>query len=164
MADYRVMITGSREFTDKEIIREALKEARLRAGGQRIVVVHGGAQGADKLAGKLAELSKNAIAEEWPALWRRAPKDLFPENTGKNDHSNSSLPPYYRDEAIYQAANSSWSSDYIRAAGFARNEAMLESGIDEVLAFRKSGAANKGTNGAIKAAERLGIKVRASGG
>lgn len=159
MADYRVMITGSREFTDKEIIREALKEARKRAGVKRIVVVQGTARGADSIASDLADVSKNAVSEPWPALWRRAPNGVFPENTGPSGHSNPNLPPYYRDEALHQAGNSKWSPDFDKRAGFSRNEAMLESGVDEVLAFLKIGASNRGTNGAIKAAKKLELPI-----
>lgn len=156
---YRVMITGSREITDASLIRSALSEARARALDRPMVIVHGCARGADSIASKLAEVSDNAQAEPWPALWRRAPQDLFPNNNGPAGHSNPKLPPYYRDEALYQQDNAKWSPDYDRAAGFARNEAMLESGIDEVLAFLKSGAANRGTKGAINAAKRMGLTV-----
>lgn len=157
---YRVLITGSREFTNRKLMRSALSEARQRADGRHMIVVHGGARGADSLAESLATISKNAEAEVWPALWRRAPTDLFPDNTGPAGHSNPKLPPYYRDEALYQDAHSRWARDFDRAAGFARNEAMIESGIDEVLAFRKQGALNKGTNGAIASAKRSGLTVR----
>lgn len=157
---YRVLITGSREFTDNTLMRRALSEARQRAQGRHMTIVHGGARGADSIAAELARISKNADSEPWPALWRRAPEDLFPDNVGPAGHSNPNLPPYYRDEALYQDEHARWSADYDRAAGFARNEAMLESGIDEVLAFLQHGAANRGTKGAIRAAERLGLTVR----
>lgn len=125
-----------------------------------MVIVHGCAREADSIAARLADVSDNAQAEPWPALWRRAPQDLFPNNTGPAGHSNTNLPPYYRVEALYQQDNAKWSPDYDREAGFARNEAMLESGIDEVLAFLKSGTANRGTNGAIRAAKRMGFTVQ----
>lgn len=157
---YRVLITGSRDFTDREAMRSALQGARKRAEGRHMTIVHGGARGADALAAELATVAKSADPELWPALWRRAPEGTFPENTGPAGHSNPKLPPYYRDEALHQHEHSRWSPNFDRAAGFARNEAMIESGIDEVLAFRKADAANRGTDGAIAAAKRHGLTVR----
>ena len=52
----RILITGSREWTDREAIRRALIEAGQSAGvhPQAVTVVHGGARGADRIAAELA--------------------------------------------------------------------------------------------------------------
>ncbi len=50
---YRILVTGSRQWTDRQSIAAALLEARDNSGSEdehRIVVVHGGARGADLLA------------------------------------------------------------------------------------------------------------------
>lgn len=52
----RILITGSRDWADRDVIRRAL----IRAGQdahvhpQGVTVVHGGARGADQIAGELA--------------------------------------------------------------------------------------------------------------
>lgn len=52
----RILITGSRDWTDRETIRAALRSAgqAARTHPQGVVVVHGGARGADTLAGEIA--------------------------------------------------------------------------------------------------------------
>ena len=49
---FRILVTGSRDWTDSDAIAHALLEARDNAIGadHRCVVVHGGARGADLLA------------------------------------------------------------------------------------------------------------------
>jgi len=50
----RVLVTGGRNWTDETAIYDALKElveVAQRFGGEKIVVVHGGARGADMGAG-----------------------------------------------------------------------------------------------------------------
>lgn len=174
-AAYRVMITGSREWArelfnghklradwsvmpsvQRDLMVTALRGARERAGGRHLVVVQGDASGADRLSGVLAERSPNCHPEAWPALWQRAPEGLFPLNVNGAAYGN--LPPYYRDEALYMSTQRR-SPGYDPRAGFARNEAMLASGVDEVLAFFADGAANKGTQGAVTSARRLGLPV-----
>ncbi|WP_292716222.1 SLOG family protein [Microbacterium sp. 13-71-7] len=164
-APYRVMVTGGRIYgTDpthgaeqRTVMLNALRGARARANGRRMVLVHGAASGADAMAARLTEHSHNAEAEAWPALWRRAEPGLFPHNTDGPRVGN--LPAYYRDEALFVASHPG-RGNYDKRAGFARNEAMLASGVDEVLAFFAEGAANKGTQGAVNSARRLRIPVR----
>ena len=47
-----------------------------------------------------------------------------------------------------------------KAAGFIRNQEMVNAGADICLAFLKSGAANRGTKDCIGRAEAAGIPVR----
>jgi len=71
MKPYRVLVTGSRDWTDFLAIDKALgAEQGLAALDARpLVVVHGGALGADRMAHAWAK--KNGVAyERHPALWR----------------------------------------------------------------------------------------------
>lgn len=62
----RVLVTGDRNWTDKQAIREALVNVRART------VIEGGARGADKLAREAGkELRLNV--EEFPAHWTHSP-------------------------------------------------------------------------------------------
>lgn len=68
----RILVTGSRNWTDREVIRKALRDAGQAAGRhpQGVVVVHGGARGADTIAGELAR-EFGCMVEVHPAEWTR---------------------------------------------------------------------------------------------
>lgn len=76
MPTARLLITGSRNFGnqgsfDIALMRTALKDARCRlanAGFDRIVLVHGGARGADQLAAAVGK-SMGFVLEPHPAQW-----------------------------------------------------------------------------------------------
>ena len=52
----RILVTGSRNWTDKVTIAQAIREAWLVAGRPYgVTVVHGGARGADYIAGVYAK-------------------------------------------------------------------------------------------------------------
>lgn len=59
----RILVCGSRYWTDRDIIREAL-ELQPRDS----VVVHGAARGADRIAGEVARELGMAV-QEYPADW-----------------------------------------------------------------------------------------------
>lgn len=62
----RVLVTGSRNWNEKLPIHAALDEELRRHG--HLVVVHGGAAGADAIAGQWAR--SNSVTEEvHPAQW-----------------------------------------------------------------------------------------------
>lgn len=69
---YRILITGSRTWTDRDAIRRALVKAGQDAGvhPQAVTVVHGGARGADRMAADLAREFGCAV-EMFPADWDR---------------------------------------------------------------------------------------------
>ncbi|MFC4245121.1 DUF2493 domain-containing protein [Gryllotalpicola reticulitermitis] len=71
-APVRILVTGSRELTDRELVRAALNAAvrDLRAAGHLgpVVVVHGDARGADRIARDLAR-SARVADEAHPADW-----------------------------------------------------------------------------------------------
>lgn len=74
MNDVRVLITGSRKFTDRSIIANALTAVFRAHGGARLIVVHGAANGADSIAGAIARANPEHLVEErHPANWRPDP-------------------------------------------------------------------------------------------
>lgn len=163
---YRVLITGSRDFgadlrtpgsksrfrddwttvpsPQRDAMVAALRGARARAGGRPMLVVHGAANGADRLSGMLAQRS-GCATEEWPALWRR--------------EDGSIRGGYDRAEALRVRSVYSPGADYYRGAGPERNRAMVEAGADECLAFMAVGAKNIGTKDCMKVATAAGIPV-----
>jgi hypothetical protein len=63
----RILVTGSREFRDTDLARRALAEAKSVLPG-KLIVVHGGARGADRLVAELARDAGRRV-EAWPADW-----------------------------------------------------------------------------------------------
>lgn len=68
MTDYRVLITGSRNWTDEKKIERAIQIATLGQSKSRTVIVHGAAKGADRIAGTIAE-GMGLHVEAYPADW-----------------------------------------------------------------------------------------------
>lgn len=73
MRNYRVLVTGSRDWTDREVLMARLDEsldAALRAG-MPMVLVHGACpKGADNLADQWARL-RDVTTEPHPADWSK---------------------------------------------------------------------------------------------
>jgi hypothetical protein len=69
-ASLRILITGSRFWTDEDAIRQAITIAARGVSSHKITVVHGGARGADTIAGRVAE-SFDIDVEVHQANWRR---------------------------------------------------------------------------------------------
>lgn len=66
----RVLVTGSRTWTDRDALFDALVQIAERFAGSEIVLVHGAAkQGADKLAAEWAETRQAITPEPHPADW-----------------------------------------------------------------------------------------------
>ena len=77
MSALRILITGSRHWADERAIESALLGATYNVPGDRITVVHGGAAGADRLAGKLAD-EWGMNVEVHPAEWDKHGKAAGP--------------------------------------------------------------------------------------
>jgi hypothetical protein len=80
-SSYRILVTGSRSWTDYDVIRAEIGlvvTERIAEHGEsypRIVVVHGGAQGADLLAARAARelrLRQEPHRADWQKYHRRA--------------------------------------------------------------------------------------------
>lgn len=68
---FRILITGSRHWTDKVAVSDALRQAWMDAGKpSRVVVVHGGARGADYIADVYAKRS-GFVTEPHEADWKK---------------------------------------------------------------------------------------------
>jgi hypothetical protein len=76
----RLLVTGSRTWTDRQVIYDALYEAYQELGGpaEQIVLVHGAAKGADLIAS--SEWSRNAGMDQEPhrAMW-----EMFGKKAGR---------------------------------------------------------------------------------
>ena len=69
----RVLICGSREWYDPDPMWREVLEVRESSGLE--VIIHGGARGADKLAGAIAKQLKIKVMEfpaEWDAFGKKA--------------------------------------------------------------------------------------------
>ncbi len=116
----RIQITGSREFTDYDIVSDAIYDAASGAIDlDSVTIVSGNCPtGGDRLAEQVAE-NNRLMLELHPADWEK----------------------------------------YGKRAGFIRNAEMIDLQPDVVLAFKKRGAGNKGTQMTIDLARRKGIEV-----
>lgn len=82
----RILVCGSRDYAD----RDAMTEVMYRFG-KGTVVIHGGARGADKMAGEIAAFLRYEV-EVYEANWARDGKRAGPMRNqrmldeGKPDH------------------------------------------------------------------------------
>lgn len=121
MSEIRILVTGSRTWTNRNLLGMELIQAAVELAGDSntpITLVSGACpRGADRIAEEHAERWGWTI-ERHPANW---------EAHGK-------------------------------AAGFIRNQAMVDLGADACIAFRRGGS--RGTTHCGQAAERAGIPTR----
>lgn len=71
----RVLVFGSRDWTDREAVDREVTSIAERTRGQVITIVHGGARGADRMAGAAARkhrLRELVYPAQWARLGRRA--------------------------------------------------------------------------------------------
>lgn len=79
MSDRVVLVCGGRDYADRERVRQVLLEGHLR---ERIgLLVHGGADGADRLADEWARANCVHVAEV-RALWSHLGKAAGPIRNG----------------------------------------------------------------------------------
>ena len=105
----RVLVCGGRDFTNLDLVRKTIDSF-----GKDVIVIHGGAQGADSLAGAVAK-ELGLQLEVYPAQWAK----------------------------------------YGKAAGPIRNQQMLDSKPDTVIAF----PGGKGTKDMVTRATNNGVPV-----
>lgn len=110
----RIIVCGSRDFDDRTVIRAFMQQLTVRRRiwpDERIVIVHGAARGADRIAAEEAETCGFEV-EAHPVDWRVKPD----------------TPKW----AIRRRQNG---SPYDARAGLLRNEHMLSLGCTRVAAF-----------------------------
>ncbi|MFF7949091.1 SLOG family protein [Streptomyces griseorubiginosus] len=142
MTTYRILITGSRNWTDRRTIEDTLTAAGALAiaSGQRLTVVHGACPtGAD------------AIAQEWADWHREHGQPIDIERHPAQNHPTEDFGPW-------------------PAAGPKRNAHMVNLGADACFAFigpctsrrcqRPSPHPSHGASGCAGLAEAAGIPVR----
>lgn len=71
----RILITGSRYWTDYGAIYDAIRNETR--GNRHVTIIHGGASGADHLAGLVAQ-NLGLKSEEYPAQWQFHGKSAGP--------------------------------------------------------------------------------------
>lgn len=131
----RVLVTGGRNYSNKEAVARALKAVWLKSKHDCMVVIQGGATGADKLAREWC--GENYVRyENYPAKW------------GDLTHPDAVIRKR-KDGTVYDAK-----------AGPRRNKRMLDEGQpDLVLAF----PGGEGTAGMVRLAKAAGVPVQFEG-
>ena len=66
----RILVCGGRDFTDEELVNRILNQFYNEHGQEYITIIHGGAKGADSLAGKWGKESGVPV-EVYPADWKK---------------------------------------------------------------------------------------------
>jgi hypothetical protein len=120
---FRVLVTGSRDWTDRDLIRAKLLEVYRKH--PTALLIHGDARGADRLAADIWT-RMGGQAKPYPANWRP-------------------------------------SGRYNPQAGNVRNDLMVSTMPDLVLAFFQMDASNRGTSDCVKRALAAGLDVTAMG-
>lgn len=140
----RLLVTGSRSWTDRDAITEALDDAvdllwpNYNPDNETIVLIHGDARGADRLAAEIWTRRWNMPTEPHPADWHGPCR-----STCKHGH---------------RRATAAGTDTICPAAGLYRNIEMVELGADLCLAFILD--SSPGTSQCASLAEKAGIEVR----
>lgn len=130
MREFRVLVTGSRDWRNLDAVTEALAFAYLTSGrDKRMVLVHGTAAGLDTQAATQAG-ERGWIIEGHPARW---------------DTHTEACPDWHLGLST------------CRMAGHRRNQEMVDKGADICLAFIRNNS--KGATGCATAAKKAGIPV-----
>lgn len=131
----RVLITGSRDWHIQNHVYVALRDLKNQTHDEdKIVVVHGGARGADSMADECAKVLGLEVEVHVPN-WR---------DCGNNCDLSHKRPR-------------EGGGTYCPRAGFVRNSHMVDLGADILLAFVRNNS--KGATMTIKLAEQAGIPV-----
>lgn len=131
----KIIIAGSREVTDFNLIKDAMDQAAKKFKKKPLEIVSGGARGVDKLGEKWAEENGvNCVVFE--ADWGNI--------KGDNVFLKKKINPYTKKEEFYNAN-----------AGFERNQKMAEY-ADALVAINLG---TPGTNDMINRMKKLGKKV-----
>lgn len=129
----RILMTGSRDWTDEKSVRSAIRKALsvLAIEPEDATLIHGAARGADTLAATVAKEMGLAV-EAHPARW-----NVHSDNCPKVDPGNG---------GCWQGRKSNGQLS-CRRAGFRRNQEMIDSGADILIAFIRN--QSKGATGTL---------------
>lgn len=131
----RILITGSRHFTNYDTVMRGLSVAietlvSRNPEATEIVVVHGAARGADEMAGNFVRHARAFLKGQGITLT----------------------------EERHPVTQADWNT-LGKSAGVVRNQKMVDLGADICVAFFKAGEPNKGTTHCSNAARKAGIEV-----
>jgi hypothetical protein len=139
MPDARILVTGSRSWSDAQLLADTLLDTwhdATQLGYTGIVIVHGGADGADTLADLWARGNGLEVETHDPD-WERCALDCPPA-------------PGHR--------KTNWrGTEYCPTAGHRRNQRMVTAGADLVVAFQRAGSS--GTADCMRRAAKAGLAV-----
>lgn len=133
----RILITGSRDWDDVYAIQKAIDDAMMHrlifldGVDDEVVIVHGGAPGADDISGRIAD-EWNLTKEVHPANWSSCGSGCGPSHWRYGPNGA-----------------------YCPRSGFIRNTHMVSLGADICLAFIKDGS--NGATMTANLAEKKGI-------
>lgn len=138
----RILVTGSRDWTDHGAVAAALTEAwhdAAQNGPGGLTIVHGAAPGADSSAARWAHDNRTygVTGERHPAEWSLCAPDCPPDPKHRRRRRNGST--------------------FCPGAGPRRNALMVGLGADLCLAFPLG--VSEGTRGCMELAEAAGIPV-----
>lgn len=71
----RVLVTGSRNWTNRQVVSAAMAALSAFAPPPAIVIFHGGAKGADAIADEAALHYGYAVEPPWRPVYHRYPED-----------------------------------------------------------------------------------------
>jgi hypothetical protein len=133
----RLLVTGSRSWTDRAKILAELDIARAELGDDT-VLVHGDARGVDRIAAHLWHCEWGLPVEDHPADWCGPCRPECKPN--------------------HRRAKASGLPKVCPAAGMYRNADMVALGADLLLAFILD--ESRGATGCVRLARKAGIPVR----
>ncbi|HEV2928789.1 MAG TPA: DUF2493 domain-containing protein [Propionibacteriaceae bacterium] len=137
-----VLVCGGRSYNDHQAIESRLSElqAECEANGKRLVVVEGGARGADSIAGRWAQRTEGVEHHRVEASWHGPCAADCPPDHRRRDRDRFS---------------------YCPLAGLRRNQKMLDDHpVDLVIAWvGKPLAGSKGTADMVRRARNAGVPV-----
>jgi hypothetical protein len=141
---YRILVTGSRDWTDEEILLGALAHAVVTGlrHHDHVVVVHGACRtGADAMTDRTCRV-RGVSLERHPADWDAPCRpECEPGHRRPRQDGTTCCP----------------------AAGHYRNQEMADRGAHVCLSFFQPGSANRGTSDCVCRAIAAGITIRPFG-
>lgn len=139
----RVLITGSRNWRDRNAVRSAIADAQARYGDQ-LIIVHGACPtGADAMADDEAR-ALGLQVEVHPADWDTCVDACYP------DHRR----PKPKGDVVHPGER----PDYCPYAGPRRNAEMVATGAAECLAFIRTGSRGAAHTASIAEAARIPVR------